>query len=159
MRKLIQLLKDNGFEIWVVTASPETMYQRFLSRELRIPFTHIVGVKSVTRGGIITHEIIPPVPQDHGKKEAIETFIQEQPLLVAGNSRGDKEMIEYSRGLRIIVNPDEHIAPAQKESIADYARRNNWLIVRIRDVPEPGFPAVSSRTYGVRLNKTRDKSE
>ncbi len=154
MRQLIEVLKENGFEIWIVSASPEGMYQQFLSKAFAIPITHIVGVKSVIRDGLISDEIVPPVPQDHGKKEAIETFIQDQPLLVAGNSRGDKEMIEYSRGLKLIVNPDEHIAPDQTESIADYAKRNKWLIVRIQDVPEPGFPAVSSTEFGIRLNKT-----
>jgi len=156
MRDLIRLLQENGFEVWVVTASPEAMYQPFLARELGIPITNVVGVKSVVRGGVITDEIVPPVPQDRGKMEAIETFVQERPLLAAGNSRGDKEMIEYSRGLRIIVNPDEHVAPDQTESMAAYAERNGWLIVRVRDVPEPGFPAVSSGTYGVRANATRD---
>jgi phosphoserine phosphatase len=156
MRNLIDLLKKHNFEIWIVTASPEGMYQQFLSVEFQIPITHIIGVKSVIRDGIITDEIVIPVPQDHGKKEAIETFVQDVPLLVAGNSRGDKEMIEFSRGLKMIVNPDEHIAPDQTESIADYAKKNNWLIVRIKDVPEQGFPAVSSKEFGIRLNKTRD---
>ena len=155
MRDLIGLLKKHHFEIWIVTASPEGMYQQFLNKEFSIPITHIIGVKSVIRNGIITDEIVNPVPQDHGKKEAIETFVQDIPLLVAGNSRGDKEMIEFSRGLKMIVNPDEHIAPDQKESIADYAKKNNWLIVRIEDVPEPGFPAISSKKYQIRINKTR----
>jgi len=155
MRDLINLLKDYNFEIWIVTASPEGMYQQFLSKELGIPITHIIGVKSIIRDGIITDEIVKPVPQDHGKKEAIETFIQDVPLLVAGNSRGDKEMIEHSRGLRMIVNPDEHIAPDQEESIADYAKKNDWLIVYIDDVPEPNFPAVSSQDFQIRMNKTR----
>ena len=156
MRELINLLKKNHFEIWIVSASPEGMYQQFLSKELGIPITHIIGVKSVIRNGVITDEIVNPVPQDHGKKEAIETFIQDAPLLVAGNSRGDKEMIEFSRGLKIIVNPDEDIADDQTESMADYSRRNNWLIFRISDVPAPGFPSVSSKDYGIRVNKTRD---
>jgi phosphoserine phosphatase len=156
MRDLIRLLMQNGFEVWVVTGSPQAMYQKFLSKHLGIPITNIVGVKSVVRGGIVTEEIIPPVPQDHGKKEAIETFIQERPLLVAGNSRGDKEMIEYSRGLKMIVNPDEHIAPDQKQSIADYAKSQGWLIVRIRDVPAPNFPSISSKDYGIRINQTRE---
>ncbi len=156
MHRLITLLKENNFEIWIVTASPEGMYQQFLSKEFKIPITHIIGVKSVIRNGIITDEIVPPVPQDHGKKEAIETFVQDVPLLVAGNSRGDKEMIEFSRGLRMIVNPDEHIAPDQVESIADYALKNNWLIVRIKDIPNLDFPSVSSEAFGIRINKTRD---
>jgi phosphoserine phosphatase len=159
MRLLINRLKTHHFEIWIVTASPEGMYQQFLSKEFAIPITHIIGVKSVIRNGEITDEIVQPVPQDHGKKEAIETFVQDIPLLVAGNSRGDKEMIEFSRGLRMIINPDEHVASDQEISIADYARKNNWLIVRIDDLPAPDFPTVSSKEFNIRLNKTRRASE
>ena len=158
MKDLINLLKDNNFEIWVISASPEGMYQQFLAGELDIPITHVIGVKSVINGGIITDEIIPPVPQDHGKKEAIESFVQDQPLLAAGNSRGDKEMIEFSRGLHLIVNPDEFVAPDQDESISDYARANNWLIVRVNDIPSPDFPSVSSKDFGIRTNRTTDFS-
>lgn len=155
MRDLINVLKENNFEIWIVTASPEGMYQQFLSEEFSIPITHIIGVKAIIRNGIITDEIVRPIPQNHGKKESIETFIQDIPLLVAGNSRGDKEMIEFSRGLRMIVNPDEHIAVDQEESIAEYAEKNDWLIVYVDDVPESGFPAVSSKEFNIRINKTR----
>lgn len=154
MVSLIGKLKENGFEVWIITASPEALYQEFLSQELHIPLTNVVGVKSIIRNGSITSEIVPPVPQDHGKKEAIETFVQEVPLVVGGNSRGDKEMIEFSRGLKLIVNPDEHIAEDQKESIAEYAKKNNWVIVRIEDVPKPNFPNISSKDFGIRINKT-----
>ena len=156
MESLISTLKKNGFEIWIITASPEGMYQQFLSKALEIPITHIVGIKSIIKDGIITDEIIEPVPQDHGKKWAIESFVQDVPLFVAGNSRGDKEMIEFSRGLKMIVNPDEHIAPDQSESISDYAKKNNWLVVKINDVPAKDFPSVSSKKFGIRLNKTHE---
>lgn len=154
IKELISQLKKNGFEIWIVSASPEAMYQKFLSEELEIPITNIVGVKSVIRDGIITDEIIVPVPQDHGKKEAIESFIQERPLFAAGNSRGDKEMIEYASMIHMIVNPDEHVAVDQKESIAQYARSHNWLIVKTNDTTEVNFPSVSSNQFGIKKNKT-----
>ncbi|MCB1321949.1 MAG: haloacid dehalogenase-like hydrolase [Leptospiraceae bacterium] len=153
IRDLISILKQNDFEVWVVTASPEALYQEFLSRELSIPITNVVGVKSIVRDGITTDEIVHPVPQDEGKKEAIETFIQARPLLVAGNSRGDKEMIEFSADLHVIINPDEHVAPDQSVSIAEYARQSDWMIVRIPDTTAPDFPSISSKQYGVRLNK------
>ncbi|OGS12471.1 MAG: hypothetical protein A2234_05660 [Elusimicrobia bacterium RIFOXYA2_FULL_58_8] len=156
MRLLIDRLKENGFEIWVVSASPEALYQQFLSRALQIPITNIIGVKSIVSQGVTTDEIVVPVPQDKGKKEAIETFIQETPLLAAGNSRGDREMIETSRGLRIMVNPDEHLETGETESVAEYAKKNNWLVVRINDLPEQKNPAISSGSYGVRANKIRD---
>ena len=155
-RDLIALLQENGFEVWVITGSPQVLYQGFLSEQLGIPMTNVVGVHSIIRDGVITDELVQPVPQDHGKTEAIETVVQTCPLLVAGNSRGDKEMIEHSCGLRLIVNPDEHVAPDQEMSIADYASSQGWLVVRVRDVPAPGFPSLSSGEFGIRINKTRD---
>ena len=156
MRSLISTLRRNGFEVWIITASPEGMYQQFLSRALKIPITNIVGIKSTIKDGIITDEIISPIPQDHGKKWAIESFVQDVPLFVAGNSRGDKEMIEFSKGLKMIVNPDEHIAPDQAESISDYAKKNDWLVVKMNDVPDKNFPSISSKKFGIRLNKTHE---
>ena len=156
MRDLIGVLQENGFEVWVVTGSPQALYQGFLSEQLGIPMTRVVGVHAIVRDGILTDELVQPITQDHGKKEAIETVVQACPLLVAGNSRGDKEMIEHSCGLRMIVNPDEHVAPDQEMSIADYAARQGWLVVRIPDVPAPDFPSLSSKVYGIRINKTRE---
>ncbi|MCB1173657.1 MAG: haloacid dehalogenase-like hydrolase [Leptospiraceae bacterium] len=155
MQSLTANLKRNGFEVWIVTASPEALYQQFLSRAYDIPITNIIGVRSVIRDGIVTDEILQPVPQDHGKKEAIESFIQARPQLAGGNSRGDKEMIEFSSDLKLIINPDTHIGHDQKESIADYARRNGWLIASLTDEPPLNFPAVSSAQYGIRINKSQ----
>ncbi|MBP7738881.1 MAG: haloacid dehalogenase-like hydrolase [Spirochaetes bacterium] len=154
MRDLISLLKKNGFEVWIISASPEVMYRPFLSRALGIPVTNVIGVKSVVHGGRITGTMVLPVPQDRGKKEAVETFVQEAPLFAAGNSRGDREMIECSRGMRMIINPDEHVEAGEAESVASYARRSGWLVERIPDVPPEGFPAVSSKKFGIRINKT-----
>ena len=42
MQNLIGALKANGFEIWIITASPQGMYQQFLSKALDITITHIV---------------------------------------------------------------------------------------------------------------------
>ena len=156
MRNLIGQLEGQGFEVWIVTASPEALYQSFLSRELGVPVTNVVGVKSIVHDGIISNRIVHPVPQDEGKREAIETFVQARPLLVGGNSRGDREMIEFSSDIRLIVNPDEHVATGQETSIADYARANDWLIARVEDRASADFPAISSRRFGVRENRTQE---
>ena len=34
-----------------------------------------------------------------------------------------------------------------KKSIADYAKNNNWLIVKVNDIPDPSFPMVSSSVW------------
>ena len=73
MKRRISLLQDEGFEVWIVTASPEVLDQGFLS-EARL--TNVVGVKSTVHEGRIQEEIVRPVPQDEGKLEAIATFVQ-----------------------------------------------------------------------------------
>lgn len=154
MVDLVILLQKNNFEVWIVTASPEAIYQKLLSEVLNIPITRVMGIKTVIRDGIITDEIIEPVPQDHGKKEAIETFIQDRPLFAAGNSRGDKEMIEYASKLRMIVNPDDQITADQGESFAQYAKAKDWLIVKINDTTDVNSPIVSSKYFGIKQNKS-----
>ena len=43
MKALISNLKEYGFEVWILTASPEFLYQRFVASELGIPVTHVLG--------------------------------------------------------------------------------------------------------------------
>lgn len=156
MKELVSILHKHDFEVWIITASPEALYQKFLSRELRIPTTRILGVKSVVRDGIVTDEMIEPVPQDEGKKLAIETFVQARPLLAGGNSRGDREMIQYSSDFKLIVNPDSARPAEGGPSVEEMAREDQWHVVRIRDVEEPGFPGISGKVFGVRKNKAHD---
>jgi phosphoserine phosphatase len=54
INELIQNLKNYGFEVWIISASPELLYQGVLSRELGIPVTHIIGTKSVVSNGVGT---------------------------------------------------------------------------------------------------------
>ena len=107
MKQLIANLKEYGFEVWILTASPEFLYQKFLAEELGIPEVNILGVKSVVVDGKLTDDIILPIPQDDGKANVIPTFIKTRPLVVGGNSRGDMDMLNQSCGLKIVVNPDD----------------------------------------------------
>ena len=58
--------------------------------------------------------------------------------------------------LKLIINPDEYIAEDQTESIAEYARKNNWVIAKIKDVPSPDFPYISSKIFIIKKNKTNE---
>ena len=98
MTQLIANLKEYGFEVWILTASPEFLYQKFLSEELGIPEVNILGMKSVVVNGVLTNEIVLPIPQDDGKANVIPTFIKTRPLVVGGNSRGDMDMLNQSCG-------------------------------------------------------------
>jgi HAD superfamily phosphoserine phosphatase-like hydrolase len=161
MKALIANLKNYGFEIWVITASAELLYQKFCSELIGIPEEHIIGVKTVVGAdGLITERIVDPIPQDNGKAEAVRTFIKTRPLFVAGNSRGDTEMINTSVGLKMIINPND--TKSEKDlggkTVKSYwTADTNCLIEYCNDVPDTSKKFVCKK-YGVAINESHPKT-
>lgn len=160
MRTLLADLQEYGFEIWVVSASPELLYQQFVHEALGIPVDRILGVRSVVRNDTVTSQLVYPVPQDEGKAEVIQTFIKAKPLFAGGNSRGDMEMMNQSIGLKLIVNPDDGKVESGAEAgdmngytVKSFWQKNKALIVKCNDVPEGNFKYVSDE-WGVKENKS-----
>ena len=158
MRQLLANLKEYGFEIWILSASPELLYQQFVHEELGIPVDRILGVKSVVRNDTVTNTLVVPVPQDEGKAQALETFIKARPLFVAGNSRGDMEMMNESVGLKLIVNPDNTKVEKGQESgamngntVEEYWEKNGALVVHCKDIPEGNYKYASGE-WGIKVN-------
>lgn len=160
MRTLLADLQAYGFEIWVVSASPELLYQGFVHRALGIPVDRILGVRSVIRNDTVTDQLVYPVPQDQGKAEVIQTFIKAKPLFAGGNSRGDMEMMNQSVGLKLIVNPDDGKVEKGPEAgdmkgytVKGYWQKQHALIVRCHDIEEGQHTYVSDQ-LGVPENKS-----
>ena len=162
MKQLIANLKEYGFEIWILTASPEFLYQKFLSEELGIPEVNILGMKSVVVDGVLTNEIVLPIPQDDGKANVIPTFIKTRPLVVGGNSRGDMDMLNQSCGLKIVVNPDDTTVrgaedgPMHGLTVKGYWEKEGAVIVRCNDVRDPKVRFHTSE-WGIRENVINPK--
>lgn len=159
MKQLIVNLKEYGFEVWILTASPEFLYQKFLAEELGLPDTQILGVKSVVANGRLTDEIIMPIPQDDGKANVIPTFIKARPLIVGGNSRGDMDMLNQSCGLKIVVNPDDTTirgkedGPMNGYTVKQYWEKEGAVIVKCNDVPNPEIK-FHTESWKIRTNKS-----
>ncbi|MFA8449585.1 MAG: HAD family hydrolase [Bacteroidales bacterium] len=138
MQQLIANLYEYGFEIWVITGSPSVIYGKIASKIFGIPDSHIIGANSVIYNGVISDEIIPPVTMNNGKLIALETFIREKPLLIGGNSRGDIEMVQYSQGLKLMINPDNtkkySDSLLKNQSIQEFCEENNILIGHCKDI-------------------------
>ena len=162
MKALIANLKEYGFEVWILTASPEFLYQKFVAEELGIPNVNILGAKCVVKEGKTTGEIIPPIPQDDGKAHTIETFIKARPLIVGGNSRGDMDMLNESFGLKIVVNPDDvtvrgaEDGPMSGHTVKSYWEKEGALIVNCDDVADPKVQFHTSR-WKIRENRPNPK--
>lgn len=160
MKALIQNLENFGFEVWILSASPELLYQRFCAQQLGLPEDRIIGVKSrVGEGNIVTDELVYPVSQDEGKADVVRTFIKADPLFVGGNSRGDLEMMETSVGMKIMINPDDKKAEKVTggKTMKEYWSADpNCIIEYCNDVPTEGITYVTEE-WGVKNNATNAK--
>ena len=162
MKTLISNLKEYGFEVWILTASPEFLYQRFVASELGIPVTHVLGVKGVVKNGVMSDEIIMPIPQDDGKAQVIPTYIKAVPLIVGGNSRGDMDMLNESRGLKIVVNPDDvtvrgkEDGPMSGHTVKSYWEKEGALIVHCNDVRDKNV-SFKTADFKIRTNLENPK--
>ena len=157
MRELLANLQEYNFEIWVISASPEVLYQQFVHKALGIPLNRILGVKSVVQYNKITQDMVLPVPQEQGKADLIETVIKAKPLFAAGNSRGDMEMIDASVGLKMIVNPDDHKVEKNGFTVKGYWEKHGGIAVYCNDVPENNYQYVTQE-WGIPKNKTNKKN-
>jgi phosphoserine phosphatase len=162
MKEFIGNLKEYGFEVWILTASPELLYQKFVAEELGISVTQILGAKCVVADGKTTGEIILPIPQDDGKAYTIETYIKAKPLIVGGNSRGDMDMINVSAGLKMIVNPDDvtvrsaEDGPMKGHTVKSYWEKEGALIVKCNDVTDPSVKFHTTE-WKIKENKANPK--
>lgn len=160
MKQLIANLENYGFEVWILSASPELLYQRFCAEQLGLPEDRILGVKSrVGEGNIVTDELVYPVSQDEGKADVVRTFIKADPLFVGGNSRGDLEMMNTSVGLKLMINPDDKKAEkvADGKTLKAYWESDPRCIVEyINDVPVGGYEYVTEE-WGVKSNASNPK--
>lgn len=162
MKQLIANLKEYDFEVWILTASPELLYQKFVAEELGLSNVNILGAKCVVKDGVTTGEIVPPIPQDDGKAHTIETFIKTRPLIVGGNSRGDMDMLNESFGLRIVVNPDDQtVRGAEDGSMEGHTVKSYWekegaLIVKCNDVTDPNVD-FHTTNWKIRENRANPK--
>lgn len=50
---LMGALQDNGFDVWVVTASPQLIVDA-VSSEVGIPASHVLGIRNVVANGMVT---------------------------------------------------------------------------------------------------------
>lgn len=140
MKALVGNLKRFGFEVWIISASPEVLYQQFLHEQLGIPLERILGVRSVISRNRITGRLVLPLPQGYGKAELIQTAIKARSLLVAGNSEGDVAMLAESVGLKLLVNPDDSKViceapgnPARGMTLKNYGLKHQALLVKCLD--------------------------
>jgi len=105
MAGLLAVLHGHGWQLAIVSASNRWVVEACATK-MGFPQSVVIGVDCAVEAGRLTPSLIEPVPNGHGKVLALRKRGGEPPLLVAGNSCHDMEMLEMADEMALAVNPD-----------------------------------------------------
>lgn len=123
---LIGVLKENGFDVWILTASPQYVVDA-ISHHVGVDPDHVIGIRSVVANGKLTTDLqdcggAPKnslITFDEGKrcwinkviwhetdpvKQLAQNVAAKRPVLVAGDSDTDIAMLKDATALKIVLN-------------------------------------------------------
>jgi len=130
VKGLIKSLQSQDFEIWICSASIKWAIAPAL-RDLNIPDAQLIAVEvELDSKKHLTQKLIEPLPYRPGKKFWLEKKLSAKPLLVAGNSMGDLEMMGLATvlPLTIIFKPHLPEIKESEEGLIIEASRRGWPI-------------------------------
>ena len=155
MVELLELLRARDFRVFIVTGGG-VEFVRAVGEELYgVPPDDVVGsavqVEFVRRDGrvVLVRKAAMLGSPNEGEPKAvnIQAHIGRRPILAAGNSAGDTEMLEYAHtgehpSLCLVVDHDDEereyaysgasVTNPGAESIVDTASRLGWTVVSMR---------------------------
>jgi phosphoglycolate phosphatase-like HAD superfamily hydrolase len=140
MVDLLRYLEANGFTNYIVSGGGRDFMRPVTSMLYGIPPERVVGssVGLIYRdAGVYTTS--QPEFLDDGPMKPVRLWsrIGRRPILAAGNSNGDIEMLEFTRGMRLLVLHDdadrefEYTAGAEKA--VEQAAKEDWTVVSMRN--------------------------
>jgi phosphoglycolate phosphatase-like HAD superfamily hydrolase len=158
--ELLKYLRANGYRTYIVTGGGQDFVRAYAEAVYGIPPEQVVGTMfglGFERGPngkpVLKREPKLVLDDDHaGKPEGIHLVIGRRPHLAFGNSTGDREMLEYTKGassatLAMIVLHDDAAreyayGPAQglpdsrvgtfPQELYDKAMKDGWIVVSMK---------------------------
>jgi phosphoglycolate phosphatase-like HAD superfamily hydrolase len=140
MVELLRYLEDNGFTNYIVSGGGRDFMRPVTGELYGIPPERVVGSSvglDYRDGNLFTTS--QPEFLDDGPMKPVRLWsrIGRRPILAAGNSNGDIEMLEFTRGLRLLVLHDdddrEFDYTAAAEKSLDRAATDGWTVVSMRN--------------------------
>ncbi|MCB9684449.1 MAG: HAD-IB family phosphatase [Alphaproteobacteria bacterium] len=120
MRELVWALQRLGWEVWVVTASPEVLVQA-VAEHIGVPPNRVVGMRSeVGEDGRYLARVLDPVTFGEGKLQAVRAHVGADPTFAAGDSVSDEPMMAAARHALLVDRGHD--------PLRDRARRRGWWI-------------------------------
>jgi phosphoglycolate phosphatase-like HAD superfamily hydrolase len=125
MRDLVATLQANGFDVRIISASPEPVV-RVWAAELGISPDHVMGTRTERDGDVLTSRLTscggePSVPFNEGKRCRINEQVfgvqgtaafdqlseQRRQAFGAGDSDGDVTFVSDATALRLVINRNQ----------------------------------------------------
>lgn len=156
MLELLEALRTRGFTNFIVTGGG-TEFVRAVSQQLYGVAPEgvvgtLIGYEYVTVDGapavVRTNQLTGEANEGHAKVVNIQQHLGRRPVLAAGNSAGDREMIEWAVAadgptLGMLIEHDDAVREVAYDSVAgsfdsterivDIGHRQGWTVVSMRD--------------------------
>jgi len=125
--ELINFLKTNGVDVWIVSASLEILVKETI-KYFGIE-ANVIGIRNALAGNKITQELQKPLSMFGEKIDCIKKFIDQnkKPIFGIGDSMNDLQMLEYC---------EVKAAIDRNNTLTKIAKQNSWFLVQnnIKDV-------------------------
>ena len=140
MVDLLRYLEENGFTCYIVSGGGRDFMRPITSQLYGIPPERVVGSSvglDYRDGQLFTTS--QPEFLDDGPMKPVRLWsrIGRRPILAAGNSNGDIEMLEFTSGMRLLILHDdadrEFDYTAGAEKALAQAAKDGWTVVSMRD--------------------------
>jgi len=131
MRGLIDLLRDSGFDVWLLDADEQHAFEAAAAQAGFDP-SRVQGIRAKIVSGKISSVILPPVPLRGGKANILASQLGRAPLLVIGAGPEDKELLDFAApgALRLLIN-------GENPELLRIAAEKGWLV-------QPPFAATAA---------------
>jgi phosphoserine phosphatase len=157
MLELMDYLETNGFTNYIVSGGGRDFMRGFSEGLYGIPRERVIGSTLAYRyvageageDSIVQRAELDVIDDGPGKPLQIWNIIGRRPILAAGNSNGDLQMLNFAGGtslpaLRLLVVHDDQQREfnyrAGAEQVLEAADRNDWTAISIRNDWKKVFP-------------------
>jgi len=161
MLELLEYFRANGYKTYIATGGGQDFVRVFSMQTYGIPVEQVIGTAGGTKYAydkngkpILTKDPKMLLNDNYaGKPEGIHLMIGRRPIASFGNSIGDREMLEYTKGgsgsrLAMLVlhdDPEREYAygPAQglpdskvgtfTQELYDEAKKSEWMVISMKN--------------------------
>jgi len=176
MLELLHFLKTKQFKEFIVSGGGIDFMREALSSVYEIPKDQIIGSSlkytfideinntnndiNNNKSFIFREPVLDSFDNTYEKPANIALHIGKVPVIVAGNSDGDLQMLEYAddnnptgKSLKILIHHDDPIREFSydkgAEKVLEEAKKRNWNIVSMKDDFTIIFPPLGNKISDV----------